>query len=148
MASSLDTMGVVARNVRDAHLVWDAMQGYDPLDATSLDGRIEVSADIWKRKDLKGVKIGLPKEYFGDGIEPGTRATIEEAKKTMTDLGAELVEVSLPSTDYALAAYYVIVPSEVSSNLARFDGVRFGHITGEEFRDYADWISHTRSEGF
>lgn len=73
---------------------------------------------------------------------------IEQAKKTLTDLGATLVEVSLPTTDYALAAYYVIVPSEVSTNLARFDGVRFGHITGEEFRDYADWISHTRSEGF
>lgn len=148
MASSLDTMGVLSRTVRDAHLVWDAMQGHDPLDATSLDGRIEVSQDIWNRTDLKGVKIGLPKEYFGDGIEAGTRETIEQAKKTLTDLGAELIEVSLPSTDYALAAYYVIVPSEVSTNLARFDGVRFGHITGEEFRDYADWISHTRSEGF
>lgn len=73
---------------------------------------------------------------------------IEQAKKTLSDLGAELVEVSLPSTDYALAAYYIIVPSEVSANLARYDGVRFGHVTGEEFRDYADWISHTRSEGF
>jgi len=148
MASSLDTMGVIARTVKDSYMVWDAMQGYDPLDATSLDGRIEVSQDIWNRTDLRGMKIGLPKEYFGDGIEAGTREVIEQAKKTLTDLGAELVEVSLPSTDYALAAYYVIVPSEVSSNLARFDGVRFGHITGEEFRDYADWISHTRSEGF
>lgn len=148
MASSLDTMGVISRTVKDSYLVWDAMQGYDPLDATSLDWRIEVSADIWNRTDLKGMKIGLPKEYFGEGIEAGTRETIEQAKKTLTDLGAELIEVSLPSTDYALAAYYVIVPSEVSSNLARFDGVRFGHITGEEFRDYADWISHTRSEGF
>jgi len=69
MASSLDTMGVLSRTVRDAHLVWDAMQGHDPLDATTLDGRIEVSPDIWNRKDLKGVKIGLPKEYFGEGIE-------------------------------------------------------------------------------
>jgi len=94
------------------------------------------------------MRIGLPKEYFGDGIEPGTREVIEQAKKTLTNLGAELIEVSLPSTDYALAAYYVIVPSEVSTNLARFDGVRFGHVTSEEFRDYADWISHTRSEGF
>ena len=92
------------------------------------------------------MRIGLPKEYFGEGIEPGTREVIEQAKKTLTDLGATLVEVSLPTTDYALAAYYVIVPSEVSTNLARFDGVRFGHTTGEEFRDYADWISHTRSE--
>lgn len=148
MASSLDTMGVLSRTVRDAHLVWDAMQGHDPLDATTLDGRIEVSPDIWNRKDLKWIKIGLPKEYFGEGIEAWTREVIEQAKKTLSDLGAELIEVSLPSTDYALAAYYVIVPSEVSSNLARFDGVRFGHITGEEFRDYADWISHTRSEGF
>jgi Asp-tRNA(Asn)/Glu-tRNA(Gln) amidotransferase A subunit family amidase len=146
MASSLDTMGVLSRTVRDAHLVWDAMQGHDPLDATTLDGRIEVSPEILESQDLKWVKIGLPKEYFGEGIEAGTREVIEQAKKTLTDLGAELIEVSLPSTDYALAAYYVIVPSEVSSNLARFDGIRFGHITGEEFRDYADWISHTRSQ--
>jgi len=148
MASSLDTMGVLARTVRDSHLIWDTMQGHDPLDATSLDGRIEISPDIWSRTDLKWMRIGLPKEYFGDGIEPGTREVIEQAKKTLTNLGAELIEVSLPSTDYALAAYYVIVPSEVSTNLARFDGVRFGHVTSEEFRDYADWISHTRSEGF
>jgi len=148
MASSLDTVGVIARTVQDSYLVWNAMQGHDPLDATSLDWRIEVSSDIWSRSNLKWVKIGLPKEYFGDGIEAGTREVIEQAKKTLTDLGATLVEVSLPTTDYALAAYYVIVPSEVSTNLSRFDGVRFGHITGEEFRDYADWISHTRSEGF
>lgn len=148
MASSLDTMGILTRTVRDAHLVWDVMQWADPLDATSLDGRIEVSPDIWNRTDLKWMKIGLPKEYFWDGIEAGTREVLEQAKKTLSDLGAQLVEVTLPTTDYALAAYYVIVPSEVSANLARFDGVRFGHITGEEFRDYADWISHTRSEGF
>lgn len=148
MTSSLDTMGVLSRNVRDAHLIWDTMQWYDPLDATSLDGRITISPDIWSRTDLKWMKIGLPKEYFWEGIEAGTREVIEQAKKTLTDLGAELIEVSLPSTDYALASYYVIVPSEVSTNLARFDGVRFGHVTGEEFRDYADWISHTRSEGF
>lgn len=148
MASSLDTMGVLARNVRDAHLIWDTMQGHDPLDATSLDGRISVSSDIWSRTDLKWIKIGLPKEYFWDGVESGTREVIEQAKKTLTDLGAELIEVSLPTTDYALASYYIIVPSEVSTNLARFDGVRFGHVTSESFRDYADWISHTRSEGF
>lgn len=148
MASSLDTMGVIARTVQDSYLVWDAMQGNDPLDATTLDGKITISSDIWSRTDLKWMRIGLPKEYFGDGIEAWTRDVIEQAKKTLTDLGATLVEVSLPTTDYALAAYYVIVPSEVSTNLARFDGVRFGHITGEEFRDYADWISHTRSEGF
>lgn len=70
MASSLDTMGVIARTVQDSYTVWDAMQGHDPLDATSLSGKIKVSKDIWSRTDLKGMRIGLPKEYFGDGIEP------------------------------------------------------------------------------
>lgn len=148
MASSLDTIGVLSRTVRDAHIVWDIMQGHDSYDATTLNGKITVSSDIWERTDLKWIKIGFPKEYFQDGIEKGTLESIENVKKILRDKGAELVDISLPSSGYWVAAYYIIVPSEVSTNLARYDSIRFGHITEEEFTSYADWISHSRSEGF
>ena len=125
--SSLDTVGVLAQNAEDAALVFSAMAGRDPLDATSADvpvpGRWSSSEAY---RDLRGLRIGVPKEYFISGIQPEvqemTRAAIEEMKH----LGAEVREVSLPHTEYALPVYYIIAPAEASANLARFDGVRYG----------------------
>ena len=131
MASSLDTMGVLShRPWCSSRLGCDA--GSRPLDATTLDGRIRSLSDIWNRKDLKWIK-SVSQKNTSEKVSKPELVKSSNKQKTLSDLGAELIEVSLPSTDYALAAYYVIVPSEVSSNLARFDGVRFGHITGEEF---------------
>lgn len=126
MASSLDTMGVFTKTVRDAGFLYDLMAGHDPLDATSLPGDGKLDRKIWEKKDLKGVRIGVPREYFVDGIEPGVRARIQESLDAAKKLGAEIVDISLPNTKYGLAVYYLVMPAEVSTNLARYDGIRFG----------------------
>jgi len=125
--SSLDTVGVLAQNAEDAALIFSSMAGRDPLDATSADVSVPgrwSSSEAYR--DLRGLRIGVPKEYFISGIQPEvqekTRAAIDEMKR----LGAEVREVSLPHTEYALPVYYIIAPAEASANLARFDGVRYG----------------------
>ncbi len=127
MASSLDTPGTLSRTVRDAGMIYEITAGRDPLDSTSLPNRTHVSPDIWTRHRLDSVKIGVPKEYFVEGIDPGVRTIIMRAIDRLADLGADVREISLPHTEYALATYYIIMPAEASTNLARYDGIRYGH---------------------
>jgi aspartyl-tRNA(Asn)/glutamyl-tRNA(Gln) amidotransferase subunit A len=125
-ASSLDQIGPFARSVDDAALVLSVMAGNDPLDATSSDRPGNEVLNNYGG-GVKGMRLGVPREYYEvQGIEPGVKAAIDEAIKVLRDQGAEIVDVSLPHTDYGLAAYYIIAPAECSSNLARFDGVRYG----------------------
>jgi len=145
-ASSLDQIGPVTQNVEDAALILQAIAGYDERDSTSLD--VPVPDYLTGLNDgVKGLKLGLPKEYFGDGIDPGVREKVEKAAQALADQGAELVEISLPHTQYAVATYYVIAPAEASSNLSRFDGIRYGHRTASP-SDILDLYKKSREEGF
>lgn len=129
MASSLDQTGPITKTVRDAAIVLEALSGKDPLDATSADEPIPAYLDAIKEgeKPLAGMKVGLPKEYFGEGVDPECEKTVREAIAMLESQGAELVEISLPNVLHALAAYYIICPAEVSSNMSRYDGIHFGH---------------------
>jgi aspartyl-tRNA(Asn)/glutamyl-tRNA(Gln) amidotransferase subunit A len=130
MASSLDTPGYFTRTVRDAGLLYEATAGHDPRDSTSLTADTRLDPDIWTRKDLKGIRVGIAKEYQVDGIDPGVRAAIDSAIAKIRELGAEVIDISLPHTEHGISAYYTICPAEVASNLARYDGIRYGEITG------------------
>ncbi len=124
-ASSLDQVGPMTGTVEDCAILLGAVAGHDPLDSTSIDCPVpDYRAAL--TGDIKGMKIGLPKEYFIDGLDPEVKKVIDATIQTYTDLGAEMVEVSLPHTDYAVACYYLIATAEASSNLARYDGVRYG----------------------
>jgi aspartyl-tRNA(Asn)/glutamyl-tRNA(Gln) amidotransferase subunit A len=145
-ASSLDQIGPVTKTVHDAALIMNAIAGYDPQDSTSLNDPVpNYVANLGR--DLRGVRLGLPREYVIDGIDPQVRAAIDAAVKQLNSLGAEVVEVSLPSTEYAVAAYYIIATAEASANLARFDGVRYGY-RAENPKDVLDLYGRTREEGF
>lgn len=145
-ASSLDQIGPFTRTVEDAALVLQAIAGHDPLDSTSLDVPVpDYSAML--EDGVKGMKLGVPKEYFVEGMDPQVEARIREAIEVYRGLGAEIVEVSLPHTKYAVADYYIIATAEASANLARFDGVRYGK-RAEAPRDLADHYGRTRGEGF
>jgi aspartyl-tRNA(Asn)/glutamyl-tRNA(Gln) amidotransferase subunit A len=125
--SSLDTVGVLAQTAEDAALIFSVMAGRDPLDATSADGLDTPSFDGYSTSnDLRGLRVGVPKEYFVGGIQPEVQEKTRAAIEQMKTLGAEIVEVSLPHTEYALPVYYILAPAEASANLARFDGVRYG----------------------
>lgn len=126
MASSLDQTGVLAKTVRDAAIVLEVIAGQDALDATSSPESVK-NYLVETEKPLQGLKVGVAKEYFGEGIDPECEKTIREAIETLKQQGAELIDVSLPTLPYAIAAYYVIVPAEVSSNMARYDGIHFGY---------------------
>jgi aspartyl-tRNA(Asn)/glutamyl-tRNA(Gln) amidotransferase subunit A len=145
-ASSLDQIGPLTQSVEDAALVLQAIAGFDPADSTSLD--VPVPDYLATLNDgVKGMKLGIPKEYFGAGIDPGVRTQVENAIQSLADQGAELVEISLPHTEYAVATYYVIAPAEASSNLSRFDGIRYGHrVTNPS--DILDLYKKSREEGF
>lgn len=145
-ASSLDQIGPVTHNVRDNAMVLNAIVGHDRRDATSID---RVYGDFTSElgKGVKGMKIGLPKEFFGEGISSDVKECVLSAAKVYESLGAEIVDLSMPSIDHALAAYYVISSAEASSNLARFDGVRYGYRTSE-FEDIDELYRKSRSEGF
>jgi len=124
-ASSLDQIGPFTNSVRDAALVLQAISGADPRDATSADRPVDLLSDL--ELGVEGLRLGVPREYFQvEGMEPGVKAAVERAVLVLERAGAELVEVSLPHTDFGLAAYYIIAPAEASSNLARFDGVKYG----------------------
>jgi len=144
-ASSLDQIGPFARNVEDAALTYDVIAGKDPLDATSVDRDVERTAGHL-REDLRGVRVGIVKEFTVEKLDAATRAYYEAAYADLERLGAELVDVALPTADYGLATYYLIAPAECSSNLARFDGVRYGlRIDGA---DVGEMYERTRAAGF
>jgi aspartyl-tRNA(Asn)/glutamyl-tRNA(Gln) amidotransferase subunit A len=126
LASSLDQAGPVSRTVLDAALLHSVIGGYDPMDSTSIDAPVPPVLEAARRADVKGMRVGVVKELGGEGYQPGVRARFEESVQLLVDAGAEVVEVSCPSFDYALAAYYLILPSEASSNLAKFDAMRYG----------------------
>jgi aspartyl-tRNA(Asn)/glutamyl-tRNA(Gln) amidotransferase subunit A len=145
-ASSLDQGGVMARSAGDAAVMLQQMAGFDERDSTSAQEPVaDYSASL--NDDLSGLRIGLPKEYFGEGLEPGVAASVEQAIDAYRSLGAEVVEVSLPNTRLAIPTYYVVAPAECSSNLARFDGVRYGHRC-EDPKDLEDLYKRSRGEGF
>ena len=144
-ASSLDQIGPLTRDVTDCALVMNAICGYEPRDSTSID----TPAPDYTRalgRDIKGMRLGIPREYFIEGLSPEVEATIKKAIDTLVGLGAETVEVSLPHTDYGLAVYYIIAPAEASSNLARYDGVHYGLRLPQE--DLIDTYRATRTRGF
>ena len=151
-SSSLDTPGPCARTVEDAALLHSVIAGHDPRDSTSIPQPVPdviAAARQGKDGDLTGVKLGLVREFAGDGSEPGVLAAFREALEALVKLGAEVVEVSCPNFEYALPAYYLIAPSEASSNLARFDGVRYGLRVGDDGnRSLEEVMSLTRDAGF
>lgn len=125
MASSLDQIGPITKSVEDAALVLKWISGPDGYDSNCTSGRFTIQ-DLRFKNNLKGLRIGVPKEYFGKGLDEGVEKTVKDAIKKLEDLGAEIVEISLPHTEYGVAVYYIIMSSEVSANLARFDRIRFG----------------------
>lgn len=144
-ASSLDQAGVFARNVEDTALLLQSMAGYDPKDSTSANKEVPDWASMLDG-DIKGMKIGIPKEYRMDGMTEEIETLWQKGIEWMKEAGAEIVDISLPHTKYALPAYYIIAPAEASSNLARYDGVRYGlRVEGEDLKDT---YQSTRAEGF
>lgn len=145
-ASSLDQIGNFGRDVYDVAMVLSAIAGHDPKDSTSVDLEVpNYTASL--DGEIKELKIGIPKEYFAEGLSAEVRAAIEEAIKALESLGAIMVEVSLPHTEYAIAAYYIIASAEASSNLARYDGVQYGHRT-KSFQDLEQMYTKSKGEGF
>ncbi len=145
-ASSFDQAGPMTRSAEDAAWMLNAMAGFDERDSTSLqDERPDYAAEL--DKPLTGLKVGVPAEYFGEGLDPEVQVVIVSAIEEIEKLGAETVEVHLPNKDLAVPSYYVLAPAEASSNLSRFDGVRFGHRC-ENPKDLQDMYKRSRSEGF
>lgn len=144
-ASSLDQMGPLTKDVEDAALMMNVMAGHDPKDSTSINTEVPDYTQSLKQS-IKGLKVGIPKEYFIEGLDPEVDAAIKKAIDQFKDLGADVQEVSLPNTDYATAVYYILAPAEASSNLARYDGVRFGHRA--EAKDLNELYEKTKTEGF
>jgi aspartyl-tRNA(Asn)/glutamyl-tRNA(Gln) amidotransferase subunit A len=145
-ASSLDQAGPLAKSAADLALMMNAMAGFDVRDSTSLERPKEDYARSLDRT-LTGLRIGLPREYFGEGIEPGVRKAVEEAVRWFDSQGAKTIPIELPNQKLGVPVYYVIAPAEASANLARFDGVRYGH-RAKQFADLLDMYSRTRAEGF
>ncbi len=145
-ASSLDQIGPLTHDVTDAALVLNGIAGYDPKDSTSIDHDVpDYGASL--TGDIKGLRVGVPKEYFIEGMDPAVEAAVREVLKVMEGLGATVEETSLPHTPYALAVYYIIAPSEASANLARYDGVKYGYSAGGVGSMW-DALEKTRQEGF
>jgi aspartyl-tRNA(Asn)/glutamyl-tRNA(Gln) amidotransferase subunit A len=153
-ASSLDQAGPMAKTAEDCAMMLNAMAGHDAKDSTSLDRAAEdytrLLGKTWTGEaglPLKGLRVGLPKEYFGDGLSADVRLAVESAIDQFKKMGAECVSVSLPKTELSIPVYYVLAPAEASSNLSRFDGVRYGH-RANEYTDLLDMYKRSRSEGF
>ncbi len=145
-ASSLDQIGPMGKSVDDVALMFSAIEGYDEMDSTSVQREKEdFFANI--NDGIKGLKVGIPKEYFEEGLNPEFKTLMDESITKFKELGAELVEVSLPHSEYAAPTYYIIAPAEASSNLARFDGIRYGY-RAEEFDGVEDLYIKSRSQGF
>ena len=146
-ASSLDQIGPIAKNVEDCSILLQAIAGYDEKDSTSVNIEVPDYLKNLKKESLKGLKIGVPKEYFIEGINDEVKNCIQNTLKVLEKEGSEIIEISLPHTDYAVATYYIIAPAEASSNLARYDGVKFGY-RAEKYEDLLDMYKKTRAEGF
>ncbi len=145
-ASSLDQAGTFTQTAEDSALMLNVMSGFDEKDSTCVDKEVpDYTANL--NQDLKGLKIGLPKEYFGEGLNADVAKVVEEAIEDYKKLGAEIVDISLPNTHLSVPAYYVIAPAECSSNLSRFDGVRFGYRCDDP-KDLEDLYKRSRGEGF
>ena len=145
-ASSLDQGGVIARSAEDCALILNAMSGFDPKDSTSIDHPVDdYSAALGK--DLKGLRVGLPREFFTDDLDPAIQVQIQQAISEYEKMGVIFKDISLPHTGLSVPAYYVIAPAECSSNLSRFDGVRFGHRCDDP-QDLEDMYKRSRAEGF
>ena len=145
-ASSLDQIGPITKTVEDSALLLSLIAGLDPKDSTTLNAPVPDYAKGLKG-NVKGLRVGLPKEYFIDGTSAGVRSSVDAAIRKLEELGAELVEVSLPHTEPAVAVYYILATAEASANLARFDGVRYGH-RAETIHDLGEHYRKSRSEGF
>ncbi|MEK7659095.1 MAG: Asp-tRNA(Asn)/Glu-tRNA(Gln) amidotransferase subunit GatA [Patescibacteria group bacterium] len=147
MASSLDQIGSVTKNVYDAALALNIIAGQDKFDSTTIPK--EVPDYTYKIDDsIKGLKIGVPKEYFGKGLNDEVESVIRKAILKLQNLGAEIIDVSLPHSEYALAAYYIIMPCEVSANLARYDGIKYGYSIAKKSNNLLDVYLRSRGEGF
>lgn len=144
-ASSLDQIGPIVNDVKDAGIVMNALAGYDHRDSTSANVAYEDFTRLIG-KDIKGVKIGVPVEYIGEGVEPAIKEKLDQVRKVLEEKGAIVEECSLPTTNYAIPAYYLIAPAEASSNLARYDGVRYG--LREQADDMITMFKETRQKGF
>jgi aspartyl-tRNA(Asn)/glutamyl-tRNA(Gln) amidotransferase subunit A len=143
--SSLDSVGVLARSAADAEIIFRFMAGFDARDATTVDVPVPETA-CSDNPQIKGLRIGVPKEYFIEGIQPAVESAVREAIKVYESMGAEIIEISLPHTEYALPVYYLIAPAEASANLARYDGVRYG--LRVEDGGVIDMFLHSRGRGF
>jgi aspartyl-tRNA(Asn)/glutamyl-tRNA(Gln) amidotransferase subunit A len=146
-ASSLDQIGVFSRCVKDAAITTEVIAGFDPNDATSVHEKAPCLVDKLE-SPIDNIKIGVPRNFLSDRNDPEINNAIENAIKVYEDLGATIVEVSLPLTDVGISTYYVIAPAEASSNLARYDGIRYGHRTSKTGLDLFDLYAHSRAEGF
>lgn len=145
-ASSLDQIGALGKSVRDVAMVQSAICGFDPMDATSARlSNTDYAANL--TESAKGLRIGVPEEYFGEGIDADVRNSVYKAVKELEANGAEIKKIALPSTEYAINTYYIIASAEASSNLARFDGVRYGY-RAKDYSDLTEMYEKTRSEGF
>ncbi|MGC9193874.1 MAG: Asp-tRNA(Asn)/Glu-tRNA(Gln) amidotransferase subunit GatA [Syntrophobacteraceae bacterium] len=145
-ASSLDQIGPITRDVEDAALLLQAIAGYDPADSTSVDLPVpDYRAGL--KQPIEGLRLGIPRQYFIEGTHPEVERAVREAIATCKNLGAKIVDISLPHTEYGIAAYYIIAPAEASSNLARYDGVKYGH-RAQNCADLMDMYRKSRSEGF
>ncbi len=145
-ASSLDHIGPITKTVKDAAILLKHMAGRDEMDSTSAQVPVpDYEQEIGR--PIKGLKVGVPKEYFGEGLDAEVRASVEAAIQTLAQAGAETVEISLPHTDYAIPCYYIIAPAEASSNLARFDGVRYGY-RAPDAKTLQEMYRRTRDKGF
>lgn len=145
-ASSLDQIGPITKDVKDAALMMNTIAGYDEMDSTSVDMAV---SDYTRSltKDIKGLRVGVPKEYFIEGIDKEVESSVKKAAAVLKDLGAAVVDISLPHTQYAVSTYYIVATAEASSNLARFDGVQYG-FRFENASDLIDMYIKTRSKGF
>lgn len=152
MASSLDVVGPITKTTEDAALILEAIAGKDELDGTTLDAPVPKYSESLE-KDIKGLKVGVPEEYFAEGIDEDVKATVLDAVDKLENLGAKIVKMSLPSLDYALAAYYILMPAEVSSNLLRYDGIKYGYSTLSQksevkSQNLRDVYFRSRGDGF
>lgn len=146
MASSFDCPWTITRTVKDASIMYELMNWYDDFDNTTVEWKHIINKEIWNREDLKWIKIWIPKEYFEEWLDKNVRETINKAIKDLEDMWAEIVNISLPTTKYAIAAYYIIVPAEVSTNLARLDGIRYGHISNLPHDNLEEFYVNNRWE--
>ena len=146
-ASSLDQIGPITKDVADAAMVLGVIAGHDPLDSTSANLPVPDYAKALKKKDFKKLKVGVPREYFAEGLDPEVEQAVQAAIEEIKQLGAEIKEIALPRTDAAIATYYLIATAEASSNLARYDGVKYG-LRSKETANLLDMYMKTRQEGF